>query len=115
MLTQEVAYWNPSVIAFIIETIVSMIIIYIVTSLFGEKASIVKAFVTAIVGAVVYSVTYHLIGNGLLAAAVGGIIWLLVLKGLYNIGWFKAFATAVVIWVVAIIVGIFLPTLPGPL
>ncbi len=106
--------WAPSIVGFIVETIVSMIIVYIVTKLFGEPASIGKAFVTAVAGAIVYTVTYALIGNGLLSAAIAGIIWLLLLKSLYNIGWLKALATAVVIWIVATIVGFVLPTLPGP-
>ena len=56
-----------------------------------------------------------LIGNGLIATGVGGIIWLLVLKASYNIGWLKALASAAVIWIVATVVGFILPTLTGPL
>jgi hypothetical protein len=106
--------WIPSIVGFIVETIVSMVIVYFVTKLFGETVSIGKAFVTAIAGAIVYTVTYVIIGNGLLAAAVAGIIWLLLLKALYNIGWIKALATAAVIWIIATIVSFVLPTLPGP-
>jgi hypothetical protein len=106
--------WTPSIVGFVVETIVSLIIVYVVTKLFGEPASIRKAFVTAIAGAIVYTVTYAFIGNGLAAAAVAGIIWLLLLKSLYNIGWIKALVTAVVIWIVATIVSFVLPTLPGP-
>jgi hypothetical protein len=55
------------------------------------------------------------LGDGLLAAIIGGIVWLLALKGLYKIGWLKAILIAVLIWIVAAIVGILLPTLTGPL
>jgi len=102
-------------IVFIIGLVISTIIIYIVTKLFGEKEGIGRAFLTAIVGTVVYSIVYFLLGNGLLAAIVGGIVWLFALRALYHIGWLKSLAVAVIIWIAASIVGILLPTVPGPL
>lgn len=106
--------WTHHIVGFIVETIVSMVIVYIITKLFEESAGIGKAFVTAVAGAIVYTVTFALIGNGLLAAGVAGIIWLILLRTLYDIGWFKALVTAAVIWIVATIVSLVLPTLPGP-
>ena len=104
-----------SAIIFVAGLIVSTIIIYIVTKLFGEKEGIGRAFVTAIVGAIAYSIVYYLLGNGWLAAIVGGIVWLIALRGLYHIGWLKALAVAVIVWIAATIVGLLLPTVPGPL
>jgi hypothetical protein len=46
---------------------------------------------------------------------VGGIVWLLALKSLYRIGWLKAIAIAVLVWIAASVIGNFLPTLEGPL
>jgi hypothetical protein len=102
-------------ISFLVGLVVSGIIIYIVTKLFGEKEGLVRAFITAIIGAVVYSITYFLLGNGIWAAIVGGIVWLLALRALYDIGWFKAFLIAIVVWIATAIAGILLPTLPGPI
>jgi len=102
-------------ISFVIGLIVSGIIIYIVTKLFRAKEGLVRAFITAIIGAIVYSITYFLLGNGIWAAIIGGIVWLLALRALYDIGWLKAFLIAIAVWIVTAIVGILLPTLPGPI
>jgi hypothetical protein len=58
---------------------------------------------------------YFIFGNGLIAAVVDGIIWLIALRALYNIGWLKAFIIAVIVWIAATIIGFLLPTVPGPL
>lgn len=104
-----------SAILFVIGLVISTIIIYIVTKLFGQKEGIARAFVTAIVGAVVYSLIHFIFGNGLVAGAVGGIIWLIALRVFYDIGWLKALVIAVIIWIAATLVGFLLPTVPGPL
>lgn len=104
-----------SVIIFVIGLAVSTFIIYIVTRLFGEKEGVGRAFVTAIIGTIVYSIIYFIFGNGWLAAIFGGIVWLIALRALYDIGWLKAFGIAVIVWVAATILGFLLPTVPGPL
>jgi len=104
-----------SALIFIIGLIVSTVIIYIVTKLFGEKEGIGRAFVTAIIGAIVYGVVYFLLGNGWLAAIVGGIVWVMALRGLYKMGWLKSLTVAVIIWIAATIIGLLVPTAPGPL
>jgi hypothetical protein len=97
-------------IVFIIGLVVSTIIIYIVTRLFGEKEGVARAFITALIGAVIYGIAHFLLGNGLLSATIGGIAWLLALRGLYGIGWLKALIIAVIIWIISAIVGVLLPT-----
>ena len=104
-----------SAISFVIGLVISTIIVYIVTKLFGEKEGIGRAFLTAIIGSVAYSIVYFLLGNGWLAAIVGGIVWLIALRAIYDIGWLKALVVAVIIWIAATIVGLLLPTAPGPL
>ena len=94
---------------------ISTIIIYITTKLFGQKEGIGRAFVTAIIGAVVYSIMYFIFGSGWIAAIVGGFVWLIALRALYDIGWLRALVIAVIVWVAATIVGLLLPTAPGPL
>jgi hypothetical protein len=102
-------------VSFVIGVIISSIIIYIVTKLFGEREGIKRAIISAVIGAIVYSITYFLLGNGFWAALAGGFVWLLALKALYDIGWIKAFVIALIVWIAAAITGILLPTAPGPL
>jgi len=99
----------------LVALVISTVIIYLVTKFMGEKEGLGTALVAAVIGTVVYIAGYFLFGNGLLAAILAGIVWLLALKGLYKIGWIKALMIAVLIWIFATIIGFFLPTLSGPL
>lgn len=104
-----------SALIFIISLAISTVIIYIVTRLFGQKEGIGRAFAAAIVGTVVYSLAYFFLGTGWIAAIIGGIVWLLALRALYDIGWLRALGIAVIVWIAATVVGFLLPTAPGPL
>jgi hypothetical protein len=104
-----------SAILFVIGLIISTVIIYITTKLFGQKEGIGRAFATAIIGTVIYSIMYFIFGNGFIAAVVGGFVWLIALRALYDIGWLGALVIAVIVWIAATIVGLLLPTVPGPL
>jgi hypothetical protein len=104
-----------SAIVFIVGLIISTAIIYITTKLFGQKEGLGRAFLTAVIGAAVYSIMYFIFGTGWIAAIVGGFVWLIALRGLYDIGWLRAFVIAVIVWIAATIVGLLLPTAPGPL
>ena len=104
-----------SILYLIVALVVSTVIIYLVTRFMGEKEGLGTALVAAVIGTIVYALAYLLLGNGLLAALLAGIVWLLALKGLYKIGWIRALVTAVIIWIFATIIGYFLPTLSGPL
>ena len=103
------------VINFIVALIISTVIIYVVAKLFKQKEGIGRAFATALIGTIVYSIVYFIFGQGWIAAIVGGIVWLLALRWLYDIGWLKALGIAVIVWIAATIVGFLLPTVPGPL
>ncbi len=105
---------TSALLAFVIALIISTIIIYVIVKLFGEKEGIVTAFLAALIGTVIYTIVYYLLGQGLIAAFIAGIAWLLALQFLYKIGWIKSLVIAVIIWIVATIVGWFLPTLGGP-
>jgi hypothetical protein len=61
---------NPAVI-FVIALVISTIVIFIVTKLFRGRTNLGKAFITAVIGAVVWVVVYYLFGHGLLALVVG--------------------------------------------
>jgi hypothetical protein len=104
-----------SVVGFALALIISTIVIYVVAKLTGEREGLMTAFLAALVGTIIYIIAYFLLGNGLLAAVIAGIFWLLALKALYKIGWLKALLIAVLIWILTAIVGLFLPTLTGPL
>ncbi len=108
---------DPTVMAvlmFIIALVISAIIIFVVTRLFGETEDIKTAFIAALVGTVIYTIIYYLIGQGLIAAFIAGIVWLIALQKLYTIGWIKSLIIAIVIWIITSIVGWFLPVLTGP-
>lgn len=100
---------------FIVGLIVSAIVIYLVTKLFGEREGIGTALLAAFAGAIIYALAYYFLGHGILAALIGGFVWLLALGSLYKIGWLKALVVAVIVWIVAAIVGFVLPTVVGPL
>lgn len=102
-------------ILFVVGLIISTVIIYVVTKLFKQKEGIGRAFLTALIGTIVYSIMYFIFGQGWIAGLVGGFVWLLALRALYDIGWLKALGIAVIVWIAAIIVGLLLPTVPGPL
>lgn len=93
---------------------ISTILIYIVTKLLGEKEGLKTALLAALLGSIMFGIINYIFGNGIVAAAIGGIIWLVALKWLYNTGWLKAILIAVVLWIVVSIVGVFLPTFPNP-
>ena len=106
-----------SVIVFLISLVISAIIIYVVTKIFGEKEGFGTALLTAFIGAIIYSVTYYFLRPelGWLASLIGGIAWLIALGVLYNIGWLKALGIAIIVWIIAAIVSFILPTVIGPL
>jgi len=104
-----------TLIYFIIALVISGIIIWVITKLFGEKEGFGTAILAALTGAIVYALAYFFLGDGFISALLAGIVWTLALGSLYNMGWLKAIGTAAVVWIVAIFVGIILPTVGGPL
>jgi hypothetical protein len=100
---------------FVVALVISTVIIYVITKLLGETEDIKTAFIAALVGTIVYTIIYYVIGQGLIAALIAGIVWLLALQKLYNIGWVKSLIIAIAVWIVTSVVGWFLPTLTGPL
>jgi hypothetical protein len=106
-----------TIIVFVISLVISAIIIYVVTKMFGEKEGFGTALLAAFIGAIIYAAAYYFLKPelGWLASLIGGIAWLIALGLLYGIGWLKALVIAIVVWIIAAIVGIFLPTMIGPL
>jgi hypothetical protein len=102
---------NP-VLIFVIGLAISTIIIYIVTKLFRRRTNIGKAFVTALIGTLVWVVTYYLFSNGLLAIVVGGVAWLFALKGLNGLSWTRSAIIAVIIRIVSYLLPLLLVYLP---
>jgi Na+/melibiose symporter-like transporter len=106
-----------TLIVFLISLVISAIIIYFVTKIFGEKEGFGTALLAAFIGAIIYAATYYFLKPelGWLASLIGGIAWLIALGFLYSIGWLKALGIAIIVWIIAAVVGIFLPTMIGPL
>lgn len=100
-----------ALLTFVVALIISTVIIYYVARFFGAKDSLTTALLAALVGTAVYAVIYYVIGQGLVAAFVAGIVWLLALQKLYTIGWFRALVIAVFIWIVTSVAGLFMPVL----
>ena len=80
------------------------------TKLTGEKEGLVTALIAAIVGTVITLVWIR----ERTGSTRGGFVWLLALKALYKIGWLKALLIAIIVWILAALVGFVLPTLTGP-
>jgi hypothetical protein len=96
-------------IGFLISLVISAIIIYAVAAVFGENEGAGTALSAALIGAIIYGLAYFFLGNGLLAAVLGGIGWVIALGSLYDIGWLKAAVIAVFVWLIATVVSWFLP------
>ncbi|MEF8874052.1 MAG: hypothetical protein V5A88_05205 [Candidatus Thermoplasmatota archaeon] len=104
-----------ALIYFIVALIVSSIIIWVITKLFGEIEGIGTAVMAALTGSLIYTLVSFFFGLGLIPTLLAGVVWILALGSLYDMDWLKTIFTALVVWIVAYVVGIFLPTLVGPL
>lgn len=100
-----------TVLSFLVALIISTVIIYYIAKWFDAKDSLTTAVIAALTGSAVYTVFYYVMGQGLLPAFVAGIVWLLALQKLYTIGWLRALAIAVFIWIITSIAGWFVPVL----
>ncbi|MGC8543464.1 MAG: hypothetical protein ACP5NQ_05950 [Vulcanisaeta sp.] len=96
-----------SIIYFIVGLIVTTVIIYIAAYLMDERG-LGKAFLAALIGFIVYFVFHELI-SGIIGAILGFIVWLFVLKGIYGVGWFRAFIIALIVAFLIWLAGLFLP------
>jgi len=104
-----------TLLSFVIALIISTIIIFVITRLMGETEEIKTAVFAALIGTLVYTAVYYILGTGWIAAFIAGIVWLLALQQLYSIGWIKSLIIAVLIWIVTSVIGMFLPALTGPM
>ena len=91
-------------IGFLISLVLSGVIIYIATKLFGEKEGFGTAILAALIGAIIFALVSYFIGIGWIAVLISGIAWLIALGSLYKIGWLKSLGIAIVIWVFTTIV-----------
>jgi len=102
-----------SLTGFLVAWAISAVIVWVASKLLWAHGGILTAVLAALVGAVIYAVTGMFLA-GLIGSLLALLGWLLALKYLYHIGWLRAGLLAVVIWIFAVIVSFFLPTLPGP-
>jgi hypothetical protein len=104
-----------SIIIFLVGLLISTVVIYLITFILGQRRGLKLALFTAIVGSIVYGITYAIFGNGFLSAVLGGITWLLALKTIYRMSWLKSIIVAVIVWIITTAIGSLLPTAIGPL
>jgi hypothetical protein len=104
-----------ALIVFLISLIVSAVVIFVATKMFGEQEGFGTAILTALIGAIIYACAHYFLGGGIIASVIGGVAWLIALGSLYKIGWVKSLLVAIVIWVFAAVVSYVLPTVTGPL
>lgn len=103
-----------ALLGFLISLLISGIIIYVVTVFFGERKGFGRAILTALIGAIIFGVTYYFL-SGWIATVAGGIGWLIAIGNLYDIGRIKSFLVALIVWLLAAFVNLILPTISGPL
>ena len=103
-----------SITSFLSGLVVSAVVIYTVTTVFGRRKGLMKAIYAALSGSVIYSLADIFIESGLLSTFFGSMVWLLALKHFYRMGWTRAVIIAAFIWILSNIVSVFLPTLSGP-
>lgn len=104
-----------TIIVFVIGLVISTVIIYFITKVFGERKGIKYAFLAAISGSIIYGILNNLIGNNIITSIIGGALWIFVLKIIYRMKWLKALLIAFIIWGITNLIEILIPTLPGPL
>jgi uncharacterized membrane protein YjjB (DUF3815 family) len=104
-----------TIIVFVIGLVISTVIIYFITKVFGEREGIKYAFLAAISGSIIYGILNNLIGNNIITSIIGGALWILVLKIIYRMKWLKALLIAFIIRGITNLIEILIPTLPGPL
>lgn len=104
-----------TIIVFVISLVISTVIIYFITKVFGEREGIKYAFLAAISGSIIYGIFNNIIGNNIITSIIGGVLWWFVLKIIYRMKWLKALLIAFIIWVITSLIGFLIPTLPGPL
>ncbi len=102
-----------SLLGFLVAWLISAIIIYVASKLLWERQGFLTAVLAALVGAIIYAIAGFLI-PGIIGSLLALLGWLIALRYLYRIGWLRAALMALIIWIFALIVGLLLPTLPGP-
>ena len=104
-----------TIIVFVISLVISTEIIYFITKVLGEREGIKYAFLAAISGSIIYGIFNNLIGNNIITSIIGEALWFFVLKIIYTMKWLKALLITFIIWIITSLIGILIPTLPGPL
>jgi hypothetical protein len=104
-------------ILFLLSLFFSGIVIYVAAKMVGEKEGFGTALLAAFIGSIIYAIVFFLLtpNLGWLASIIGGIAWLISLRGLYDIGWMKAIGIAIIVWFLSTIISFILPTVIGPL
>ena len=103
------------IFVFLLSLLVSGIIIYFVTRMFGASNGILRAIVTALIGTIVYTGAHYIIETSWIAPVVAGIVWIVAISFIYKVGFLKSAGIGLVIWIFATVIDVLLPTVSGPL
>jgi len=91
-----------AIVNFLVVWLVSSGVLWLSARIFvPDKASFPIAAVAAIVGAAVFS----LFSGRLLYTLIALILWIFILKSLFNVGWGRSFLIALGAWILGTIVG----------
>ncbi len=95
------------IVEFLIAWLVSALTIYIAVKIFPgrqKREDIGSALLTALLGEIVY--TFFAIINVPLGGIVAFIIWLWILRKIFDVGWISAAIIAFLIWALSSLVGL---------
>ena len=93
-----------TIVHFLLVWLISAFVIWLSVKAFAPgKASFAISAVAAVVGAAIFSFFGRFYGS--LYTIIALVLWLFVLKSLFNVGWMRSFLIALGAWILAWIVG----------
>jgi len=94
-----------AIVHFLVVWLISAFVIWLSVKVFAPgKASFIISAVAAIVGAAIFS----LFTGRFLYTLIALVLWLFVLKSLFNVGWTRSFLIALGAWILAWLVSLLL-------
>jgi hypothetical protein len=79
----------------------------------GRRARFIDAFVISLLGTILSTVFFLFIPYGLVALLLGILVWLFLIKSLYETGWFGAVAVGILAIIIFLVVTVILALLFG--
>jgi len=104
-----------SLVLFFVNLIVLTIVLYFAGLIIvgGKRARFLDAFLISLLGTVLSAVFFLFIPYGLIALLLGILVWLLLIKSLYETGWLGAIAVGILAIIIFLAVTVILALLFG--